>query len=90
LPAKLVAKKIGTGRPKAANYEQPVRSMLNRACHHFEALVVTKHAVQTPEDRDAMAGSVWDAECARRGFDYELDDDMTRIVRVRVLLLLSC
>jgi hypothetical protein len=37
-----------------------------------------------------MAGNVWDAECAQHGFDYKLDDDMTRIVHVCVLLVLLC
>jgi hypothetical protein len=55
--------------------------MLIEAGQEYEAILVATDPLPSLQSRELYAHMTWDAACARRNIDYELEEEMVQIVR---------
>jgi hypothetical protein len=73
---------IPSGKPKASDYEDPVKRRLLKATDIYETMIFVELAYPSQELQLEMAKDAWGFASKDAQVQYELDDRMERLVRI--------
>ncbi|KAH9853325.1 hypothetical protein C2E23DRAFT_868171 [Lenzites betulinus] len=72
-----------TGKPKASDYEDSIKQMINHACDQYEALLVTEDPYPFPGVAVAWAARVWADVSRSSPYKYQLTGRIEKIITGR-------